>query len=111
MISQLLRTILLVTVLSFISCAGQPTTMITSTSPLPPNVRGTIPTDGNDCQYLLFGFIPISSSPNTQRALAEAKADVNVDVLTDVTVDHNYGYYILFGNHCVEVRGLGVPKG
>lgn len=91
-------------------CAGQPSSMIASTSPLPPNVRGTVPASGDDCQYSFLGLIPLTASPNTQGALNEAKHDADSDVLTDVTVDHTSGYYLLFSNHCVHVRGLGVPR-
>jgi len=92
------------------SCSSAPTTLVASTSPLPPGIRGTLPAYGSDCQYHFLGFIPISSSANTQAALDDAKDDVDVDVLTDVTVDHGGGYYILLSTHCVRVRGKGVPK-
>lgn len=94
----------------FIGCSGRPATMLASTSPLPAGVRGTIPTKGSDCQYRLLGLIPITTSPSTQSALEEAKEDAEVDVLTDVTVDENWGYYILFSNNCVRVQGLGVER-
>lgn len=92
------------------ACASRPSSIITSTSPLPPGVRGTIKTSASNCQYNLLGFIPVTTSPDTADALAEAKEDIDVDVLTDVTVDYNGGYYILFSNSCVEVSGLGVPR-
>jgi hypothetical protein len=91
-------------------CASKPSSIITSTSPLPPGVRGTIPARGSDCQYYLLGILPITTSPSSSAALEDAKRDANVDVLTDVTVDHNAGYYILFGNQCVRVDGMGVPR-
>lgn len=91
-------------------CSGRPATMLASTSPLPPGVRGTIPAKGSDCQYRLLGLIPITTSPSTQSALEEAKEDAEADVLTDVTVDENWGYYILFSNNCVRVQGLGVDR-
>ena len=94
----------------FSACSAIPTTMLASTSPLPPGVRGTIPAFGSDCQYYLLGIIPVTSSPNSQSALTAAKEDADVDVLTDVTVDHGGGYYILFSNLCVRVRGQGVER-
>lgn len=91
------------------ACAGKPSSIITATSPLPPGVRGTVPASGSDCQYHLLGLIPITSSPNTQSALSEAKEDCSCDVLTDVTVDENSFWVILWSGRCVHVRGLGVP--
>lgn len=91
-------------------CAARPTTMITSTSPLPPGVRGTIETSASDCQYRLLGLIPVTGSASTADALKEAKENIRVDVLTDVTVDNSGGYYLLFSNNCVRVSGLGVPR-
>lgn len=89
-------------------CAGRPSSIITSTSPLPEGVRGTMPTTGSNCQYFLLGLIPVTMSPNSQDAVEEAKREVHAQVLTDVTIDENFGYYIIFSNHCVKVRGLGV---
>jgi hypothetical protein len=92
-------------------CASYPASVISATSPLPPGIRGTIPTHGSNCQYsILFGIIPVTSSPNTQEALNEAKLRAGCDVLTDVTVDRNSGWYVLFANSCVRVRGMGVPR-
>lgn len=91
-------------------CSGAPTTLVASTSPLPPGVRGTIKAYGSDCQYYFLGFIPVSGSPNTQAALDDAKEDADADVLTDVTIDHGGGYYILLSTNCVRVRGKGVKK-
>jgi hypothetical protein len=96
--------------LSTIGCSSAPTTLVPSTSPLPPGVRGTIKAYGSDCQYYFLGIIPISGSANTQAALEDAKSDADADVLTDVTIDHGGGYYILLSTHCVRVRGKGVPK-
>ena len=100
----------LLLLLVFASCSGSPTTMVPSTSPLPPGVRGKTPAYGSDCQYFFLGLIPVSGSPNTQAALEDAKDNVDADVLTDVTIDHSGGYFILFSTHCVRVRGKGVPK-
>lgn len=91
-------------------CVGRPTSIIPSTSPLPPHIRGDIETEGSDCQYRLLGLLPVTGAPNTQDALSEAKEDADVDVLTDVTVDHTGSYYILYGTSCVYVRGLGVSR-
>lgn len=91
-------------------CSNMPTTMLASTSPIPAGVRGTIPAFGSDCQYYLLGLIPITPSVDSQAALDDAKEDADVDVLTDVTVDHGGGYYILFSNLCVRVRGKGVER-
>lgn len=93
-----------------VGCSSIPTTMLTSTSPIPAGVRGTIPAFGSDCQYYFLGIVPVSPSPNSQAALDDAKEDADVDVLTDVTVDHGGGYYILFSNLCVRVRGKGVER-
>lgn len=92
-------------------CSSKPSSIIASTSPLPPGVRGTIPTRASDCQFHLLGLIPLTTSPDTSDALDAAKRKIDVDVLTDVTVDYNGGYYILFSNNCVRVSGLGVPRG
>lgn len=97
-------------VLFFTACSSHPSTMIASTSPLSPGVRGTIPTKGTSCQYYLLGLIPLTTSPDSQDALEDAKDKANADVLTDVTIDENSGYYILFSNHCIRVRGLGVAS-
>ncbi len=91
-------------------CSGIPITLTATTSPLPPGVRGTVTAYGNYCEYFLLGLIPISGSLNTQEALEEAKEEIGVDVLTDVSVDFVLHYYILFSNHCVHVRGMGVPR-
>lgn len=93
-----------------VGCSSIPTTMLASTSPIPAGVRGTVPAFGSDCQYYFLGIIPVSPSPNSQAALDDAKEDADVDVLTDVTVDHGGGYYILFSNLCVRVRGKGVER-
>ncbi|MCI5065062.1 hypothetical protein MRY87_05010 [bacterium] len=105
---SLIATLLLLASLS--GCASRPSSMITATSPLPPGVRGTIPARGSDCQYNFLGLVPITSSASTARALDSAKRDADVDVLTDVTVDRNFGYYILFSNTCVRVEGMGVSR-
>jgi|GEM_PF-1729377 len=102
--------ILLPLLLTITACASKPSSMIASTSPLPAGVRGSIPARGSDCQFHLLGLIPVTSSPDTQNALTKAKRSADVDVLTDVTVDHNAGYYLLFSNNCVRVRGEGVPR-
>jgi hypothetical protein len=95
---------------SFSSCSSIPTTLVSSTSPIPAGVRGTIEAYGSDCQFYFLGLIPVTSGPNSQNALDRAKRDADVDVLTDVTVDHGGAYYILFSNTCVRVRGKGVPR-
>ncbi len=92
------------------ACSSFPVAIAPSTSPLPPNTRGSIPAYGSNCQYLLLGLIPISGSLNTQDALDEAKRSAQSDVLTDVTVEHGYAYYLLFSTHCVRVEGKGVPR-
>ena len=94
----------------FSSCSSIPTTLVSSTSPIPAGVRGTIEAYGSDCQFYFLGLIPVTSGPNSQNALDRAKRDADVDVLTDVTVDHGGAYYILFSNTCVRVRGKGVPR-
>ena len=94
----------------FTACSSQPSSIIPSTSPLPPGVRGTIPARGSDCQLHFLGIIPLSSSPDTSVALQEAKESADVDVLTDVTVDYGGTYLILFSSRCVRVTGLGVPR-
>jgi len=99
-----------ITLVLLSACSSKPSSIITSTSPLPPGVRGTVPARGSDCQFHLLGLIPVTSSPDTQNALTKAKRSADVDVLTDVTVDHNSGYYILFSNNCVRVSGKGVPR-
>ena len=91
-------------------CVSRPTTMITSTSPLPPGVRGTIRTSGSDCQYYLLGLIPVTGSASAADALDSAKRSADVDVLTDVTEDSSGGYYILWSNSCIRVSGMGVPR-
>jgi hypothetical protein len=91
-------------------CASRPATMLSSTSPLPPGVRGTLKTSASDCQYFLLGFIPLTGSASAADALEEAKSNVNVDVLTDVTEDSSGGYYILWANSCIRVSGMGVPR-
>ncbi len=75
-------------------------------SPIAPGVRGTIPAYGSNCQFDLFGIIPVTHSLNTQAALDRAKESADVDVLTDVTVDFGASYYVLFSNNCVRVRLL-----
>lgn len=92
------------------SCGSRPTTLVASSSPVPPGVRGTIPTHGSNCQYFLLGLIPISGAPDSQDALEEAKQRVDVDVLTDITIDHGGHYFILFSTDCVRVQGKGIPR-
>ena len=84
--------------------------IIASTSPLAPGVRGTVPASGSDCQTFFLGLIPLTSSPNTQAALEDAKTSASAAVLTDVTVDENSFYWILMSHRCVRVRGLGVVE-
>src|SRR5262245_24192720 len=91
------------------ACSGKPFSLVPSTSPLPGYVRGTIPADGDDCQYRLLGILPVTGAPNTQAALQEAKESAQAEVLTDVTIDETGAYFILFSNTCIHVRGLGVP--
>lgn len=92
-------------------CANSlPSSMVPSTSPLPPGVRGTIPAYGSDCQYFLLGLLPVTGSPSSQSALSKAKLNAHTDVLTDVTIDHSGGYYLLFSNECTRVEGKGVPR-
>ena len=103
-----LGAILLTTLLG--GCAGMPITLAPSSSPVAPGVRGTIPAYGSNCQFDLFGIIPVTHSLNTQAALDRAKESADADVLTDVTVDFGASYYVLFSNNCVRVRGKGVPR-
>ena len=102
--------VLLPFMIGLVACAGQPSSIITSTSPLPAGVRGSVPASGSNCQYSFLGLIPITRAPNTQEALADAKEDSGCDVLTDVTVDESSFYAILFSARCIYVRGLGVSK-
>lgn len=94
----------------FTSCSGKPLMIIPSSSPLAAGVRGTVPASGSNCQYSLLGLVPLTGPPNTQVALSRAKAEANVEVLTDITVDNTSRYWILFSNSCVHVRGLGVTR-
>jgi len=91
-------------------CSARPTTMVASTSPIPEGIRGSIPAKGSNCQVYLFGIIPVTGSPDSQDALDEAKESADVDVLTDVTIDHGGVYLILFSTSCVRVQGKGVPR-
>ena len=100
----------LVCCLATAGCAGMPVALAPSTSPVAPGTRGTVPAYGSDCQFYLFGVIPVTHSMNTQSALDRAKQMSNSDVLTDVTVDFVGGYYILVSNNCVRVQGKGVPR-
>ena len=100
----------LLTALFVCSCASRPSSIVSSTSPVPPGVRGTIPAYGSNCEYHLLGIIPVTGSPDSQAALDDAKASAGADVLTDVTTDFGGGYYILFSNNCVRVQGKGVPR-
>ena len=108
--SKLLRVTLLVICMFCLGCSGVSSSISASSSPLPEGVRGTKPAHGSDCEYTLFGLIPITPAINTQKALQNAKDDVGVDVLTDITVDLVSGYFVIITNDCVHVRGLGVPK-
>ena len=92
------------------SCSSKPSSLIPSTSPIPDGIRGTIPAYGSDCQTYLLGIVPVTGSPDSQVALQRAKKSADVDVLTDVTVDHGGGYYILISNSCVRIQGMGVPR-
>lgn len=91
-------------------CSSKPSSLVASTSPIPPGIRGTIPTHGSNCQTFFLGLIPLTGSPDSQDALEEAKERIDVDVLTDVTIDHGGIYVILFSTDCVRVRGKGVPR-
>lgn len=102
---------LVLLILLTLGCAGSHGPgLISSTSPLAPGVRGTIPASGSDCQTFFLGLIPVTTSPNTQEALNDAKKSAHASVLTDVTVDENSFYWILFSHRCVRVRGLGVEE-
>jgi len=106
-----MRRVLVVALMAgLVGCAGMPVALAPSTSPVAAGTRGTIPAYGSDCQFYLFGIIPVTHSLNSQAALDRAKAMANVDVLTDVTVDFVGGYYILFSNNCVRVQGKGVAR-
>lgn len=89
---------------------ARPVGIVASSSPLSPDTKGTIKTSASNCQYNLFGFIPITSSLNTASALEEAKSDIDVDSLTDIGIDHSHSFYFLFTKNCVRVSGLGVRK-
>jgi hypothetical protein len=102
------RIILLILLLLITSCSAAPSTIIQSTSPLPPGVRGTISGYGSDCQYYFLGLLPITGSASTEEALEEAKEDARSEVLTDVVIDTSGGYYILYSNNCIRVSGKGV---
>jgi hypothetical protein len=105
-------TLIVVLMITASGCSHQmPTSITTATSPTAPGIRGTVPAYGSDCQYHLFGMVPLNGPSDTQAALTEAKASANADVLTDVTVDHGGGFYGLFSNRCVRVAGLGVVRG
>ncbi len=102
--------ILLLVVVLFTGCGGITGGLTTSTSPLPPGVRGSIEASGVSCQYSLLGFIPITTPNSTQKALVDAKEDCDCEVLTDVTVDQMFYYWLLWSNRCIYVEGLGVPR-
>jgi hypothetical protein len=104
--------VVMLSMVMFSACSHQmPTSITTATSPTAPGIRGTTPAYGSDCQYHLFGIVPLNGPSDTQAALTEAKVSANADVLTDVTVDHGGGFYGLFSNRCVRVAGLGVVRG
>lgn len=110
MVKPMSVVVLLTSVLLLTACASMPSTLATSSSPLPPCVRGSIPAHGSDCQVLLLGLIPLNPSPSSAQALEKAKRAGRVDVLTDVTVDHHYRWFVLFSSYCTRVDGLGVPN-
>lgn len=93
-----------------VGCTSMPVALAPSSSPAAPGVRGTIPARGINCQFFLFGLIPVTHSIDTQAALDEAKKRADVDLLTDVTVDFVASYYILVSDNCVRVQGKGVPR-
>ena len=104
--------LLAIPILALSGCSSHPSSgsLITSTSPLQPGIRGTIPAKGSDCQYRFLGILPLNASASAAQALSKAKKNADSDVLTDVTIDHNSGYYILFSNRCIRIEGFGVPR-
>lgn len=104
------RLILVGVFFSLIGCSSLSPSIVASTSPIQPGVRGSIEASGSNCQYNLLGLLPLTGALNTQDALNAAKNSANSKVLTDVTIDVTNSYYVLFSNNCVHVRGLGVPK-
>ncbi len=93
---------------SLSACGTRSIGLVASSSPLAPGIVGTIPVWGSSCQYSILGVLPLGRVHSTQRALQEAKDDVGVHALTDVTIDETYHYFILFSRSCVYVEGLGV---
>ena len=92
------------------ACSSTPSSITPSTSPVPAGTRGSLPAYGSSCEYYLLGFVPVSTSLDSQEALEEAKNSADAEVLTDVTTDYGGGYYLLFSNRCVRVQGKGVPR-
>lgn len=93
-------------------CAAHSGGISASTKPLTPGGYTELKeVSGEDCQYYLLGFMPLSRTNKLRNAVADAMDDVKgADALIKVTVDTYMHYWILWSTVCTEVHGTAVQS-
>jgi len=102
------RFLLLLAVVFLTACGARPINIVPSSSPVEAGTRGTEFVTATNCQTNLLGLIPISLSASLPDALEEAKKKAKAKVLTDISIEEEFRYFILASTHCVRVSGFAV---
>jgi hypothetical protein len=103
--------ILTVLSLLLVSCVYfSPLQIEESTTPITDNKAYTIigPTEGKSCNIWFLGLIPIQAANRVSLAIEDALQQVKGDALINVTVDTEFGWYILITEQCTYVKGVAI---
>jgi len=109
MLKKLLPLFALTFVLS--ACTHTPGGISASNIPLEPNSYTILEdVEGVDCAYsIILGLIPLTDGNETKDALEDALAqNPETTALIQITADYYSQHWILWNNHCTQVRGTAV---
>ncbi len=93
-------------------CAAHSGGISASTKPLTPGGYTELKeVSGEDCQYYLLGFVPVSRTNKLRNAVADAMDNVKgADALIKVTADTTYQWWVLWTTACTQVHGTAVQS-
>ena len=102
----------LVCTLFLVACVRNPGGIAPSNVPIGPNGYDELgPTAASDCKVNILGFLPVSGGNQVADAVAGALAKhPNADALVGITVDSVYKNFLLWTQHCTEVRATAVRR-
>lgn len=87
-------------------CANHPLQIASSNRPVLKEMTvGTTVAEGESCQYLLFGFIPLTGGNTMRDALDLAKSKSGSATLVDITADYRFTFLYILNWGCTTVRG------